>query len=93
MEEFNDGIYLPLKIITQSDAPPGKWLRIIINNGCINVNSYRELLSLPLGEYDIANLAYEIERIDCGFAGGKQDQYAATFGGFNFMEFYSENRN
>ena len=91
MERFNDGVYIPLKVSTQCDAPPGSGLGSSSSLVVSMLEGYKQLLSLPLGEYDLAKLAYEIERIDCGLSGGKQDQYASTFGGFNFIEFGKNN--
>ncbi len=92
IKNFNNNQPLSCKITTFVDAPAGSGLGTSSTLMVSIIGAFVEWLKLPLGEYDIAHLAYEIERTELKMAGGKQDQYAATFGGFNFMEFHADNK-
>jgi D-glycero-alpha-D-manno-heptose-7-phosphate kinase len=76
-----------LDLTLQSDAPAGSGLGGSASLTTAVLAALIEYSGLRLNPYELAELAYAVERTDLGISGGRQDQYATAFGGFNLIEF------
>lgn len=81
--EITDGF----KMFLQSEAPPGSGLGGSSTVMVSIIAAVCEWKGIKLSGSEMAHLAYKLEREEIGLKGGKQDQYAAVFGGFNLMKF------
>jgi len=80
------------KLSSVVDAPAGSGLGTSSTLVVALLGAFTKMLQLSLDNYQVAQYAYAIERNDLQLPGGKQDQYAASFGGMNFMEFFAGNK-
>jgi D-glycero-alpha-D-manno-heptose-7-phosphate kinase len=77
-------------MITSSSAPPGSGLGTSASISVALLAALANLAGRHFLRYQLAELASEIERVDLGILGGKQDHYASAYGGISFMEFHGE---
>jgi D-glycero-alpha-D-manno-heptose-7-phosphate kinase len=85
-QDINDSI-CGFELLLHTDAPPGSGLGSSSALVVAIIGVFCQWLNVALDSYQIASLAYQIEREDLGIKGGRQDQYASAFGGINWMKF------
>jgi D-glycero-alpha-D-manno-heptose-7-phosphate kinase len=97
--KYGEGLDIPMAVLKHfnvqrgmnlfmaSEIPPGTGLG---SSGAVAVNIINiinHLEHLKLTKQEMAELAYKIEFEELGLPIGKQDEYAAAFGGLNFIKF------
>lgn len=87
VSRFADSIETGFEISTHVDCPPGSGLGASSTLVVALIGAMTRWLGIEMNPQEIAQTAFDIERVELGIKGGKQDQFAAAFGGFNFLEF------
>jgi D-glycero-alpha-D-manno-heptose-7-phosphate kinase len=75
------------ELYLNSDFPVGSGLGGSATISAAVLGCFNALRMDQWNQHEIAEIAFQAERLHLGIAGGWQDQYAAVFGGFNFIEF------
>jgi D-glycero-alpha-D-manno-heptose-7-phosphate kinase len=84
------GIKEGFDILVESDVPAGSGLGGSSTMMVAMISAVSEWRRMKMDSNEIAKLAYHLEREVIGLEGGRQDQYAAAYGGFNIMEMDSK---
>jgi D-glycero-alpha-D-manno-heptose-7-phosphate kinase len=81
--EIKDGF----NITICSELPAGSGMGGSSSLTVAVIGAFNYYYNLGLTKHEIAHKSYYIERIELEQKGGYQDQFAAAYGGFNFIEF------
>ena len=78
------------ELALDSDFPVGSGLGGSATLAAVVLGCFNKVRKDPWNQYELAEIAFQAERLNLGIAGGWQDQYASVFGGFNFIEFHAD---
>ncbi len=84
------GVDISVDLFLASEIPPGTGLGSSASV-CVNIlKTLATYINRPLSKYDLAENAFHITRTFLGRHVGKQDEYAAAFGGLNYITFSTD---
>jgi len=78
------------ELCLNSDFPVGSGLGGSATISAAVLGCFNMLRRDQWKQHEIAEIAFQAERLHLGISGGWQDQYASVFGGFNFIEFHAD---